>query len=91
MVSRILGMLMRRKMDPDCQEVRDISSDYIDGELNQAAEVRVKSHLEMCGPCTAFVNTLRATVRLLRSTPKRVAPSGLRQRIREALPTDTSE
>ena len=66
--------------------VRDLSSDYIDGELDGSRVEQVKSHLEKCGPCTAFINTLRATIRLLRGMPKREAPDDFRQRVRENLP-----
>ena len=83
MVSRIIGLFRRRDVEPDCEEVRGLSSDLIDGDLDSAAELRVKSHLEKCGPCNAFVKTLRATVGLLRSSPKRTAPADLKQRIRD--------
>ena len=85
MVSRFAGIFKRRKKDADCKEVRRLSSDYIDGELDQATAARVKTHLDWCPPCTAFINTLRTTVGLLRATPKRAAPSDFRQRVRENL------
>ena len=85
MVSGILRIFRRRKEDADCAEVRELSSEYIDEELDQPSTSRLRRHLEMCGPCNAFVNTLRATVRLLRSTPKRGAPDEFRQRVRERL------
>ena len=80
MVSRLTGIFKRRN---DCHEVRSLSSDYIDGELDHATEDRVKSHLEWCAPCRAFINTLRATVDLLRATPRREVPDDLRQHIHE--------
>ena len=85
MVSGILRIFKRRKEDADCAEVRELSSDYIDEDLDQASTNRLRRHLEMCGPCNAFVNTLRATVRLLRNTPKHGAPDGFRQRVRVRL------
>ena len=85
MVSRIIGLFRRRNNELGCGEVRELSSDLIDEELNQATEVRVKSHLAKCGPCQAFVNTLRATVGLLRASPRPEAPSDLRQKLRENL------
>ena len=72
-------------MNGDCEEIRNLSSDFIDGELGSETVEKVKSHLAMCGPCTAFMNTLRGTVRLLRTIPKREAPGGFRERIRESL------
>lgn len=85
MVSRLAGIFKRQKDGPDCEEVRNLSSDYIDGDLDLVTAEKVKSHLEACGPCNAFINTLRATVRLLRGTPKRDAPDDFRKRIRETL------
>ena len=85
MLSRITGIFKRREKDLDCEEVRGLSSDYIDEELDQATTDNLSSHLDWCGPCNAFVNTLRATVRMLRGMPKSEAPSGLRQRVRENL------
>ena len=91
MVSRITGIFKRREKDLDCEEVRDLSSDYIDEELDQATADKVSSHLDWCGPCNAFVNTLRATVRILRGMPKSEAPSDLRQRVRENLRDSPNE
>ena len=88
MVSRLTGIFKRRKMPRDCEEVRNLSSDYIDGELDQGTEDKVKSHLEWCPPCRAFIKTLRATVDLLRATPRRKAPDDFRQHIHENIQND---
>ena len=85
MNSGLFRIFRRKKEEADCAEVRELSSEYIDEELDQASTSRLRRHLEMCGPCNSFVNTLRATVRLLRSTPKREAPDDFRQRVRERL------
>ena len=95
MVSRIVSIFRRKDREPDCDEVRDISSDYIDGELDEGElderrAGRVKSHLDGCAPCNAFIRTLRATINLLRSTPKEQAPEGFRSRVRESLSKDRS-
>ncbi len=91
MVSRLAGLFRRRRIAPECREVRDSSSDFIDGELADGVNGRYKSHLERCGPCHAFVNTLRATVNLLRATPKQKAPDDFRRRITEHLPVDRGD
>lgn len=85
MVSRLLGLFKGRRDDADCHEVRQLSSDYIDGDLRDADVKRVNRHLEWCPPCNAFIETLRATVNMLRNTPKREAPEDFRQRVREAI------
>ena len=85
MISRITGIFKRQEKDLDCEEVRALSSDYIDEELDQATAGTVSFHLDRCGPCNAFINTLRATVRLLQGMPKGKAPDDLRQRVRDKL------
>ena len=85
MISRLTGIFRRHDDETDCTELRDLSSDYIDGELDAATSAKVNRHLEWCGPCNAFVNTLRATVAMLRAVPRRDAPDGFRERIRESV------
>jgi predicted anti-sigma-YlaC factor YlaD len=89
MVSRIKRRFNREEKDPDCGKVRDLSSDYIDGDMDTGGADRMRGHLEWCGPCNAFVNTLRSTVNLLRATPKSRAPDDFREKIRERLKTET--
>ena len=88
MVSRLFGLFKRRTVEDDCEEIRGLSSDYIDEDLEPVVRERVKSHLDWCPPCNAFVNTLRTTVGILRATPKRNGPGDLRQRIRENIRKD---
>ena len=74
-----------RKKDLDCGDVRAASSDFIDGDVGGRERARIAFHLERCGPCRSFINTLRATVNLLRSTPASEPPEGFKQRIRDSL------
>jgi len=64
MISWITG-IFKRKEEPDWQHVRDLSSDYIDGELDEVMVEKVRIHMGWCAPCNAFVSTLRATVKLI--------------------------
>ena len=70
----------------DCSHVRELSSDYIDEELDPEYRERVKAHLEWCKLCRAFINTLRATVGLLSSSEPPQPPPSLKERIRASLP-----
>ena len=75
---------MRGRM-AECRELREMSSDYLDGDLQESLAVRVGSHLDKCGPCRSFVNALRTTIELLRDMPKHQAPAGFSQRVVESL------
>ncbi|MCH7653455.1 MAG: zf-HC2 domain-containing protein [Chloroflexi bacterium] len=88
MVSRIVGMFKRHRMDDDCLEVRERSSDLVDGDIDESIERRIRGHLARCGPCNAFINTLRATVAMLRSTPRKEPSEGFQARVLENLKRD---
>lgn len=49
-------------------------SDYIDGSLSQSERQRTESHIEACARCRDQMETLRATVALLRRVPSVPAP-----------------
>ena len=76
--------LFKRK-EADCPEVRAASSDFLDGDMRRRDRARIAAHLGKCAPCRVFVNTMRATIDLLRSTPAPELPEGFKQRIRDSL------
>jgi len=58
-------------------------SEYLDGTLGESDRRRLESHLVACSPCTAYLNTLRATVRALGKLKPPRAPQSARSRIVE--------
>ena len=90
MISRLVGLL-RKKDEDDCVHVRELSSEYIDEELDEPTVRRISSHLEGCGPCQAFFSTFKATVDLLRSSRRRGgAPEGFRKRVLDSIRQDSA-
>jgi len=89
-LSRFLKLFGRNRdnsdNEVDCSHVRELSSDYIDEELDPENRERVRTHLEWCKLCQAFINTLKATVSLLSSSEPPQPPSTLKARIRASLP-----
>jgi predicted anti-sigma-YlaC factor YlaD len=53
-------------MDPDlsCIEIVELVSDYLEGMLARDERVRFEEHLGECPGCAAYVDQMRATVRL---------------------------
>ena len=47
-----------------CREVVELVTAYLDGALAPAEAERMKAHLRLCGPCTAYVEQIRTTARL---------------------------
>ncbi|MBM3944396.1 MAG: mycothiol system anti-sigma-R factor [SAR202 cluster bacterium] len=69
----------------DCTEIKGLSSDYVDGDLDSTQSGGISKHLQNCPPCLAFIDTLKATVSLLRMPQNRKAPSTLRAKIHKRL------
>ena len=85
MSPRLLGIFKRRDPELDCEDIQQVSSEFIDEELDETAKRKVVAHLEWCPPCSAFINTLRATVGLLRATRSEAPPPGFKERVRESI------
>lgn len=85
MVSWLSGLFKREKIESECREIRELSSGYLDGDIDRTMIDRVASHLDKCPPCRAFVNTLKRTIDLMRGIPKQEAPEGFRQQVLESL------
>jgi len=75
--------LFRKRGSTECTEVREQSSEYLDGGLPTTVGERFRFHLQQCENCNAFVATLRATVNTLRGLPRRPVPQDLQSRIME--------
>ena len=84
MISRLADLFGGKRQD-EHDRLRSISSDYVGDDLDEDGVSAIDAHLEWCPPCRSFVNTLRATVGLLRSTPREAPPSPLVDRIRAEL------
>ncbi len=80
---RLFGLFGRRELD--CGEVRDLASDYLDDEVDRSVRSKIASHLGQCSVCTAFVETLKATIGLLGSFEREQAPPSLRGYVRNRI------
>ncbi|MFI7588376.1 mycothiol system anti-sigma-R factor [Spongisporangium articulatum] len=68
--------------DPDCSQVLNQVYEYLDGELSPADLLKIREHLDDCGPCLQQYDldvALKALVR--RSCGCDQAPVELRERI----------
>ena len=69
-----------------CIKLRQLASEYLDGEMDARTLWRFRFHMERCGGCGAFVSTLKATIDTLNSLPNVPAPVDLRERIASDIP-----
>jgi hypothetical protein len=91
-ISRLFGRGAEGNGDGyGCDQVRGtLSSDFIDDELEPEERNRLIAHLQWCGLCLAFINTLKATVRMLSSSEPPKPPPNLNDRIHANLSQDDS-
>lgn len=47
-----------------CQELVEIVTDYVEGEMALDERLRFEDHLRSCPGCTAYVDQMRETIRL---------------------------
>lgn len=70
-----------RRGEVDCNEVRRLSSDYIEDGLTEVKQSAIRTHLGNCGPCRAFVETLASTIGILSRLPRVSAPSSFKETV----------
>jgi anti-sigma factor RsiW len=59
-----------------CKELVELVTDYFEGSLPPQDRGRFEEHMMSCPPCRAYLEQLRATMRLLGSIPEeRVSPA----------------
>ena len=48
----------------NCDDVIQLLTDYIDGELEPDSQSRLDGHFKVCPPCVKFLETFKVTVEL---------------------------
>lgn len=64
-----------------CERIRQLLSDYLDGELSSAVTTRVQSHLYGCAACEREHQALRRTVQLLAGHGRQRVPVDCREAV----------
>jgi len=75
-----------RKGDRECrcEEIFAALSEYLDEDVDDELCARIEQHMEGCGPCRDFLESLRRTVAWLSEQPAPELPPRMRERICEA-------
>jgi anti-sigma factor RsiW len=73
--------------DPACQDVVEVLSDYLDGQLDDDLRHAVQTHLAACEGCDRALAQLRETVRVTGMLAEEELSDELRSTIREAFRT----
>ncbi len=64
-----------------CRDLVELLADYLEGELEPAAARTLEAHLAGCRDCTAFLNTYRGAIGMLRELRESQLPAELRARL----------
>ena len=56
-------------MTISCQEVVEIVTDYLEGQLDEATRVELEAHLALCPGCDLYLEQMRATIDQLGHVP----------------------
>ncbi|MEW6065061.1 MAG: DUF4349 domain-containing protein [Bacillota bacterium] len=73
-----------------CQDALEMLSPYLDGVLAPAEREAVRVHLTCCPRCSAELDELRASLRLLKELPELTPPAGFRAGLMERIDQNTA-
>jgi anti-sigma factor RsiW len=68
-----------------CRQLTELLIDYVNGELTPEQQSTVHSHLCLCQPCVAYLETYKITIQLTRQLPPAPLPPQLVERLLAAM------
>ncbi len=74
-----------------CREAREMTSAYLDEELNELGRETLEAHLFACDECYREYVTMRTAARAMRATPRVPVSGDLKDRILAAVTADSAE
>ena len=67
--------LLRRREDLVCQQVVELITEYLEGDLSRSDRKRFEHHLRACPNCTTYLQQMRVTIAATgRLTPDDLTP-----------------
>jgi anti-sigma factor RsiW len=68
-----------------CEQLTAFIADYLAGGLDPETALAFEEHLYGCSDCTAFLNTYRRTIDVVRSLRSEDIPHDMQDRVRQCL------
>jgi anti-sigma factor RsiW len=59
-----MKLLTLRRKDLVCQEAIELLTEYLEGTLPRRQRRRLRTHLDACPNCSAYLEQIRVTIRL---------------------------
>jgi anti-sigma factor RsiW len=76
--------LLRRKGEMTCQELVELVTEYFEGTLSRRDRDRFDRHIARCPYCTAYLEQMRTTIRVLGMLPEETISPRARDELLEA-------
>lgn len=64
-----------------CREFVELTTEHLEGTLPPDLERAIAAHLELCDACVEYLDQMRRTVGLLRTTPTETLPPVVREEL----------
>lgn len=80
---------MKRRKCMKCGEVARHVQEHLDYRLSKAEHRKLREHLHDCPNCTAYLDSLKKTVRLYREYPDPRMPKKVRKKLHAILKLGT--
>ena len=72
-----MSRLRRRSRQVVCQQLVELVTDYLEGDLDETDRAAVEQHLSACGHCTAYVRQVRRLLELTAGPEPEPVPEAL--------------
>lgn len=65
----------------NCQQITQLVTDYVEGQLSFGKWIAFQMHIGMCRDCRRYLRQMRATAKTLRSLPPEPVPDAVKQEL----------
>lgn len=91
-------MSTERGLQLRCEELVELVTDYLEGAITDPDRLDlIEAHLQLCDPCSVYVEQMRQTIAMIGQVPKTQAlarteqlPEPVREQLLEAFRTESS-
>ncbi|MGE5783628.1 MAG: anti-sigma factor family protein [Myxococcales bacterium] len=67
-----------------CQELVELVTDYLEGQLPEQQRLKFEEHLSWCPPCVTYIDQIKSIGRLTSRLNERDVPTSVRDALLEA-------
>lgn len=69
----------------NCNEIKDLMSSYVDGELSENEKKLVEEHINSCDDCKKEIESYKQLIKIIKDLPEEEPPKGYCKRLHDKL------